>query len=191
MPYRSVVTISSPSLGGTGTNTWHARPVSLTPPARRIELDGLMEFVRVFYVAVQGMFPAGTTLGFDGEWSGVGDTEGEYETTDAWQVQTAGQGSSLPPANAICVNWRGESGDRSRRGRTFLGPCTNAAAEGDGTVNGGTLSDIRGAANALVDSSDTFNNGALGVWSRQELVFRDFVGASVRDQFAVLRSRRD
>lgn len=188
--WRAVVTIASPVLGGIGTNTWHTRT------GGEIESDAdsisdLMAAVQDWYDGMKFYAPTGTTFAFDGLSSGVGDDEGQYVNTDPWSIAGAASGGSLPPANAIVINWRGESGDRSRRGRTFFGPCAPVTMEADGTIPAAQLGEIRDLASTLVSESDGFANGALGIYSRQESVFRDMVASSVRDQFGVLRSRRD
>lgn len=188
--WRATVQIASPVLGGIGTNTFHMRT------GGEIESDedsisDLMAAVQDFYDAMHFYSPTGTVFSFDGLSSGVGDDEGQYVNTDPWSVTGAASGGSLPPANAIVINWRGSTGDRSRRGRTFFGPCAPVTMDSDGTVADTQLAEIRTFAANLVSESDGFANGALGVYSRQENVFRDWVASSVRDQFGVLRSRRD
>jgi len=187
---RTVVTISNAVLGGTGTNTWHLRTIG--PDAGAPDLiDDLMGIVKQMYDTCNALFAGGTTIRWDGQSAGVGPDEDHYFEGTAWNIFSAGVGDSLPPATALCLNWRGESGDRSRRGRTFLGPISASANDSTGTPNPTLLTTVRGAAAALVGSSLSDANGAVGVWSRQEGVFRDFAASSVKDQFAVLRSRRD
>lgn len=190
--FRATVTISSAALGGTGTNTFHARTTSDLAPFDS-ELSDVSEILQDFYTAVAPWMPTpGCTVAFDGSWTGVGPTEGTFETTTPWSVEgAAGDSNTMPPANCICVNWVGSAGDRSKRGRTFLGPLNPSAMDADGSVGGGTLTDIRAAAAAYVTASQGLTGAALGIWSREESVFRDVVTSSVRDQFAVLRSRRD
>ena len=190
MPFRAVVTIDNAVLGGKGTNTWHARPGS--PDIGRAGfLEDLMGLVETFYTGIGFIFPGGTTLAFDGVFTGVGNDAGTYFETDPWTVAADGTGGSLPPANAICFNWIGSGGDRSKRGRSFIGPIGTQYLQPDGTIATLQLADLRSAAAALVSASEGFANGALGIWSRQEDLFRDMVSSGLRDQFAVLRSRRD
>lgn len=151
----------------------------------------MMESVKEFYEAISGVFPTGTAIRFDGQFAGVGDDEGEFGAGDAWTATLIGSGSPLPPSQCLCVNWRGQSGDRSRRGRTFIGPLNTDTLESNGTVTESTLTVCRNAAAQLVADSEGFNDGAVGIWSRQEQVFRDMVGSQITDKFAVLRSRRD
>jgi hypothetical protein len=186
--YRFVVTIDHSALGGRGTNTWHGRTEDSVGTAG---LDDVSAAVKAFYEDVSGIFPTGTVIKTDGQMVGVGSTEGEYAQAAAWTATLTGSGVPLPPSQCICVNWRGQSGDRSRRGRTFLGPLNTDTLESDGTPTGDTLTACRDAAAALIAESQSLDQTALGIYSRQEDLFRDFVASSVANQFAVLRSRRD
>lgn len=188
--WRVVTTIHHPSLGGIGTNTWHVRAAGEIETVGTTLADAT-GWIETFFTTCQSVFPSGCEVRYDGTAAGVGPDEGQFATTDPWTMALSSSSGPLPPATAICVNWRGQSGDRSRRGRSFIGPVSTDAIDTDGTIVGGVLAIVRDAAAALVDSSDSFANGALGVWSRQEQVIRDFVASSVTDQFAVLRSRRD
>jgi hypothetical protein len=63
--------------------------------------------------------------------------------------------------------------------------------QGNGTIVDSSLAAIRTAAANLVDASKAdVDSQALAVWSEKDGVARDFVGSSVTDQAAVLRSRR-
>lgn len=187
---RANVIISHPSLGGSGSNTWHLRSTG-DAVEDAFELDGLILKVKDFYTAQADFWPSGMVCRFDGLFSGVGPSEGRFRATDPWQVTTTSTDTPLPPANCVVVNWRGASGDKSRRGRTFLGPIGKGSMDADGTPNGSLLAAYRNAAAALVTESTGFTNGAVVVWSRQESVGRDIVSSNVMDSFAVLRSRRD
>lgn len=187
---RAVVTIASPYLGGTGTNTWHYRTTG-SGPGGEIEAALLNGYLEDWYTAMRPWTPSSTTFAFDGVGMGVGANEGEFQSLEPWSMAGTATDAALPPANAVCINWRGLSGDRSRRGRTFFGPCSHALLHTDGTLATASLAAVRDAAAALVSASLEDANGAWGIWSRQEAVLRDFAASSVRDQFAVLRSRRD
>lgn len=187
---RAVVRILHPNLGGVGTNTWHIRTSGLEVDTTTM-LGNAMEAVETFYTACAGLFPDTCTFSWDGSLSGILDEEGQFNELDPWTTTGAVAGGSLPPANCICVSWLGATGDRSRRGRTFLGPIATNVAESNGTISTAALGAARAAAAALVDASTDPNDWALCVFSRQESLLRDFVGSAVRDQFAVLRSRRD
>lgn len=189
--WRAVVRINNATLGGTGTNTWHMRE-SGTGLGVHDHLNNIMGWVEDFYTAVQGSFDGATSFVFSGELLGLGAAEGDVQTVDPWTVAGADAGPSLPPANAVVVGWRTDSGGRQGRGRTFLGPMASSSAEADGTIKPAHLAGIRAGAAALVEESDSFDDGALGVYSREGGgVLRDFTSSRVRDTFAMLRSRRD
>ena len=191
MIVRAVVTITNANLGGTGTNTWHVRLAE--PPVTSVTeaLEDAMEAIRLFYDQIKPTFNTVTEFRWDGLAAGVGPDEGQFLETTGWSVVGILAGGTLPPANCIVVGWTGTSGDRSKRGRTFLGPIGTAVNETNGTIAPTNLTNVRAGATALVAASQGGNGWGIGVWSRQEGVIRDFVASQVRDQFGVLRSRRD
>lgn len=198
--YRGTVEIDYADFGGTGTNSWHLR--TQTGGIDTVaEANGLMEIVEDFYTACTGIFPDTAAFRFSGELQGVGPEEGETINVDPFTTVGGGAGDSLPPANCIVVGWRTNSGGRMGKGRTFLGPIHVFCLDTNGTPKEASLTIVRNAAADLVEASDTFGNGALGVWSKGRAAggglpaaapaFRDFTGYAVRNIFAVLRSRRD
>lgn len=187
--YRAVVTISNGILGGTGTNTWHLR--TITGPTGLATANILMGHVHDFYENMNNYFHDDTVFNFNGEFSGVGESENTVITGDTWQANGTTTTWPLPPANTICVTWKGEAGDRSKNGRTFLGPIGSNCNDPQGTIDNTVLTAIRNEADTLVGHSLEDGNGALGIWSRQEQVLRDFSESHVSDKFAILRSRRD
>lgn len=188
--YRAVITMNSAVLGGTGTNTWHFRTLEVTPLVA--DLDLLMEGLTTFYNSRIEAYADSTELRFDGEFTGIGPDEGSTATGVPWSLQGTSTGGSLPPSQCVCVSWEGAVGDRSKRGRTFFGPMAlNQLQTDNGSIDNTELGQWRDAADTLVNFSEDFDNGAIGIWSRQESVFRDFVASHVSDQFASLRSRRD
>jgi hypothetical protein len=189
--FRMVVTIDSPVLGGTGVNIWHLRNTGSAPDPDS-ELNGLSELVHTFYSAIANYFKGDTTIAFDGTMVEVGSAEPEgHFDLDTWSVVGGTTTDDLPPANCIVVGWRTSVATRSGRGRTFLGPLSRDTLQDNGTPQEDVRSGILAAANALISSSEDSANGALGVWSVKQSVLRDFTGAAVTNQFAVLRSRRD
>lgn len=188
--WRAVVRIAHPSIGGFGSNTWHMRTLGGEVSLPTV-LSAHMEAVHQFYTDAATLFPNNAHFSFDGGFHGVGEDEGDYVEGDLWNRDGGASADIIPPSNCIVVGWRTASGGRQGRGRTFLGPITDPAAATDGTPEGAALTTVRTAAANLVEYSDSAGNGALGVWSVLGAEFRDFVGSAVRDQFAVLRSRRD
>lgn len=185
--WRAVVTLNHAALGGTGTNTWHLR----TAISDVGQANVIMGLVEDFYTGINGYFPDSASINWDGELVGVGANEGDFLEVADWTVVGGTAGGVLPPSQSIVVGWRTETGGRSGKGRTFLGPMHNNTLEANGTPDPTCLGNIRDAAADLVSASLADGNGALGVWSRQDSLLRDFTSSAVRDSFGSLRSRRD
>lgn len=183
------VTLSGWEGGGApGVNVWHARGDSAGPVGSFV--DQLL-WIEEYYNTISEAFHATVTINFAGDMFGVGPDEGNVYTGDPWTVAGSGGGDMLSPGLAILQKWRASTGGRSGRGRTFLGPLSEGLNQSNGTVTEDARDLIQGAAETLIESSDSFANGALGVWSPTDGVLRDFIDASVNNEFAFLRSRRD
>lgn len=188
--YTFPVKLTYPGAGGPGYNIWHMRTTGDAPSTG--DLDGLSDLVANFYSSISGLFPQGYTAQFEGVATTVGEDPVYDTSAEAWSVAGAGSSAAImPQATAICLTLRTSSASRSGRGRKFLGPMYSGVAAADGTPGDSQLTTIRDAAATLVEESDGFGNGAIGVYSFSQSLFRDLTGYSVRDQFAVLRSRRD
>lgn len=172
--------------GSPGVNVWHMRFDSTTT-----DPDNLSEIVRDFYLELQDLYPPEVNIQFLGDLSGVGDDTGDFYTATDWGLDGSGSSNFLPPSQCALASWRATTGGRSGRGRTFLGPLAEEALEANGTPTEAARTTIQTAMNNLLDASTGFSNGALGIWSRTDGVFRDFVTGSCPNYFAVLRSRRD
>ena len=94
--------------------------------------------------------------------------------------------------SGACITWRTATvvNNKLVRGRTFIVPLSGGSYQSDGTLATSTITTIRTAANALLNSTDQ----TFVVWSRPK---DDAPGqtavatmALVTDQAAVLRSRR-
>jgi len=187
---RLVVRISHSSLGGTGSNTWHFRADGDFSASFGLAEDIALD-IKAFYAACGTLFPDTGTWSFDGLVLGVGPDEGQTYSIANWTQPGSAAGGVLPPQTCIVVGWRTPSGGRSGRGRTFLGPLTTNAVEANGTIETTKLGVVRAAATALVAQSEDYVGAALGVFSPQDVVLRDFTSAVVHDKFAYLGSRRD
>lgn len=177
------------SSGSPGVNVWHVRTNALDVVNEDVNyLAGVLE---TFYDECSDIFPSDFTARFLGEAYGVGDDEGTVYVGDPWTIAGSGGTPHLPPATAMFVNWRGSTGGRRGRGRTYLSPLVTADNEGNGTPVEQVRTWVQTAADNLIESSDSFANGAVGVYSRVSNTFRDFVSAEVPNKFASLRSRRD
>jgi hypothetical protein len=157
--------------------------------------------LRAFYNAIIGMWAPGTKINL----GQITDRETQERVPGTWAEMTGtAVSSAAAPVLAVCVSWQTSLAARRGMGRTFIGPLQGEIVQDDGTVEPGTLDGIRTAAQDLVDASGGLNDWAFGVYGLQSKapagtqdysslphVHRDFTGMKVRDQFAVLRSRRD
>jgi hypothetical protein len=116
-------------------------------------------------------------------------------------------GSVLPPALQVCISWSTTLAARRARGRTFVGPLNTLTQQTDGTPTPTHVAAIQAAADGIATRNQALNGWAVAIWGLQDKqnwplpagtqpedlphVARDITGAKIRDQFAVLRSRRD
>lgn len=188
--YRYVVDLEWNGTGSPGVNVWHLRTADEGPLNN--DLEQCVDAIKDFYDALSSIFPTGMKI--TGPTEAIKDPAGDpsYEAVTGWSVTgDSGSSSYLPPATTVVVGWRTTSATRSGRGRTFLGPLAVPMSDATGSPTPALLTALNGAAAALVAFNDGFENGAIGVYSTTQNIFRDITGARVRDQFAVLRSRRD
>jgi hypothetical protein len=175
--------------GSPGANIWHVRTTAdITSPP---ELESNTELIRQFYEDIASLYCSDLVLRYEGEATGVGDDTGNIYTSPPWTVTGTTGLDHLAPALQMMVQWRGETGGPHGRGRTFIGPLSTACHQDNGTPDEAERTVLIDAAAALVEGSDSFADGAVGIWSRTELVFRDVVSSAVPNKFAILRSRRD
>lgn len=175
--------------GSPGTNTWHLRSTGEFGPGG--DFGDLSLMIRDFYTDCQAFFPNDLNIQMFGELRGILGDEGKMTTVDSWGLAGSAGSNHLPNANALCATWRGDTGGRSGRGRTFLGPIGPATATTVGQPTAGTIDTLQDAINTLVESSDSFDNGAIAIYSRKDNILRDITSGKASPKFAVLRSRRD
>lgn len=188
--FRYVVDLAwTGSTGSPGVNVWHGRTTGGLDGST--ETTGLTDLIKDFYAALAYIFPVTFTATGQEFVNGVGDDEGDADAVPVWTVTGSGSSSFAPPATAILVDWRTNSGGRQGRGRTFLGPIVAGLVGSNGGVESTELAALNTIVEDLVDGSDSFGNGALGVYSRTGSTFRDFTSGSIPSKLAVLRSRRD
>lgn len=190
--WRTSVRVTHSSMPGPGFNTWHARTdgsVSEGPAAG--DLAGLQVMISDFYAILRGIYPGGTAIQCSGEWRRVDGDGEEVVSIPGFTLSETGTAPPLPPANVLCVTWRTPSATRSGRGRSFLGPMKTSSLQSNGSPTEQLRTDVDGACKSLIAASSGFANGAIVVWSPTKGIARDIVRASVPNEFAVLRSRRD
>lgn len=175
--------------GSPGVNVWHIRTTGGPGPSD--DLEEMTQALFAFYNGIKAVFPNALSIRWAGEASGVGDDTGDTATSPGWTVTGTGDTGFLPPANSLIASWRTSGGGRQGRGRTFLGPLGNGANEANGTPTEGTRTLIETAQADLIETSDSFANGAVGIYSRVGGTFRDLISGTCPNMFAELRSRRD
>ena len=175
--------------GSPGVGIWHVRNTG--DDTSSVELDNLSEAIRQFYSDIKEQFPDSVTFDFDGELVEIHTGTISHEAP-AWHVQgNAGNVPLAPAAAMICLTMRTDSSTRSGRGRKFLGPVATLTCQADGTPTTAAIIDVQNAADTMIGVSTGFANGAIGVYSPTQDLFRDVLSATISDQFAVLRSRRN
>ena len=189
--WRTQVRINSPSLGGVGTNTFHFRCLQGDLASETLGLQGASDGLESFYTDLQVNLAGLSTLRHDGTWQEVGVEESRQIEVSGWTFSPTTGGNPLPPANALVIGWRAAGGGRSGRGRTFLGPMSVNTLQSDGTPTEAARTDVETAASELIADFAGAGDGSFCVWSPTDDLARDFVSASVRNEYGVLRSRRD
>lgn len=189
--WRATWTITHPSLGGTGTNTWHARVVDdpiLVPDGF---LNDANTVLGAFYTEISSIFAGGAVIAFNGEWVRVDDNSDDIVSGDTNSLTVTGSADPLPPATCMCVGWRTSTASKRARGRTFLGPLSVVTLQDNGTPTEAARTTVEDAADTFVDSFDGSDGFAFAVWSVVDSVARDITRGRVANRFASLRSRRD
>lgn len=191
MIVRLNIQIAHQTMPDHGVNTWHWRGDGEAEPPRS-DLTEAIGALAEFYVALTDTpLAQGAAYTFDGTVTTVEAEPQVFDAGGSWAAGNAGSSQTLPPANCIVLGWGTQSATRRGRGRTFLGPIQSAVNEANGTPSAASLTAIRNAADDLLAFNAGEGNGAFGVYSRVDNVFRDFTSRTVHDKFAVLRSRRD
>lgn len=187
--WRMIAEIHHPAIGGVGTNTWHVRQD--TDDGTLSEIQSHQDAIEAFYGGCTGVTAGGTSVTSSGEWIRVLPEPAVIQNADPFSVVTGTSADPLPPANCIVAGWGTVSPSRSGRGRTFIGPCAVGTLEGNGTVQAAALTAVRDAQDLIIAHNALAGDGAVGIYSREQLLIRDITSRTVHDQFAVLRSRRD
>lgn len=185
--WRVVVEMTSPHLGGVGTNTWHFRSLDDQDSAIQSYIDRLEEF----YASLDGLYAASTTISCTGEVRTILDDEPQVKDVTGWTAAVDGGGNPLPPSNCIVATLRTSVPTRSGRGRVFLGPMGISTLQDNGTPREASRDLVVSAFDTFIIGTDFPEPGAFGVYSPTGGVIRDIVRVSVPNEYAVLRSRRD
>lgn len=196
------VEISYTDSGAPGVNTWHWRIDDLATDPEGAKQDNV-DLIHEFYHGLNQSLSGGVGIFAGGTVFTMGESrrldEEESQTFD-WDDITAAAGEGdMPASQQICVSWRTSLSARRGRGRTFLGPLDTRAMGADGRLTSEAADLVNLAAANLVDSSTAIDGGSIGIWGLETSgtgpagakVLRDVTGHSLRNVFAVLRSRRD
>ena len=200
--FRVPATITWPGQGSPGVNVWSVRTTEGSIIQDELELA--LGAIDTFYEAIRLYLAPGTTgtVGAD-----IVDRESlSDESRPTRSAASSAVTSAFPYFTQMCIGWKTALRARRGMGRTFVGPMSRSADGGDGTPSDAAVTALKAAGDALIDASDSANGWAVGVWGLvnpgqydalgrllpgQPHVHRDLVACKVRDQFAVLRSRRD
>jgi hypothetical protein len=198
--YRVPAELTWSGPGSPGVNVWSLRTTDTETDA---VIDAALGELVTFYTSLQLYLAPGTrvTIG-----PGIAErTTQEDRSRPSAIVEQTGTESDLPAATQIVVGWRTSLRARRGMGRTFIGPLRSSAAQANGAPSTNLRTAVLDAASALIAAGGDTNGWAFGVWGLEQewdwevgpppddvpRVHRDFVSASVKDKFAVLRSRRD
>lgn len=176
-------------LGAPGVCTFHC----LDPATWRPDLLD-------FWTAVGPLMPTGVVATIEAQGDLVDDATGDI--TGSWTegsevTKTGATGTGYSGASGACVTWNTTAVVNSRRlrGRTFLVPLGGGQYDSLGSLADSFLTTARPAATALCTTSA----GQMLVWARpfppatgatRAGSSSAVVSATIRDQAAILRSRR-
>lgn len=177
--------------GSPGVNVWDVRTTG-GDPGPSDDLQAMTDALRVFYTDLMAgdIFPGGYTASYGGTATSVGESP-EFFTSDTWSITESGPSDVAPPIAQMILTLRTSSATRRGRGRKFIGPVRPTIVQADGTPTTAALGILQTAGNTLLAESEEFADGAIGVYSDVDGLFRDLVSVQARDYFASLRSRRD
>lgn len=203
--FRIPINLAWNAAGSPGVNVWHVRDDAWPGSTN---LDEALTVLSDFYADL-----ASTDIGIlaDQLRYSLGDIveleSKEYVSPDplAFVPGTATTADGLGPTPLqICVSWRTSSATRRGMGRTFIGPLRRTAAASDGTPTDSHVTALRNAAQTIIDHNNSPLTSSFGIYGASDgatktqiesgdypRVLRDITGFRVRDNFAVLRSRRD
>lgn len=207
--FRVPIEISYTDAGGPGVNVWAVRTTGPGDALNQDQLEDAVAGIHAFYQFLRDNGTAPSNLWASGTTFALGtiverDTDEEWDAPWTDIVCSTGTGD-LPPHLAVCVSWRTSVRARRGMGRTFLGPLNSGALETNGSLAPGVLTMVNSAASTLISASIAGSGWAIGVYGQESKipgatpedrrnaphVHRDITNHQVRDQFAVLRSRRD
>jgi hypothetical protein len=179
--------------GGAGTSVFHGRDTTLG--STEDAAQELADRARAFLFEMVNSLPDEVTISFPGEVlernTSTGVLEAAHGITAPASFGGNVSGAFAAPAGAR-VHWNTDAivSGRRLRGRTFIVPIATAAYDTNGTLTSTFRTALQSAANTFITSGGTANV-EVSVWSPTHGVQADVTSASVPDEAAILRSRRD
>jgi hypothetical protein len=203
--FRIPINLAWTGPGSPGVNVWHVRD-DAWPGSTSLDgaLTTLSEAYALLASGTSGIFPPGmkTSLG-----DVIELTSQEYvqPSAGAWtDTSTTGTSGYAPAPVMIVCSWKTSLAARRGMGRTFFGPLRGNILQTDGTPADGVVDLVRSVGQKIVDHNNVVGSAAFGIYGAESKlteaqrlsgdyprVLRDITGFKVRDQYAVLRSRRD
>lgn len=196
MTMSRVRTVFNGWTGAPGLMThYFARIGSWDAAAAQLAIDRVRDALE----AAVGIYPSGVTWSVESLVDEFEQSTGELLGTHSGLARAGvGVGSPeiSPPANQVCVSWKsdGIANGHRVRGRTFLGPVAANAVEANGTPKADCVA--RAVAFGVAMRNAGLSDVRHVIWHRptpggSNGSHHDVVDSTVRDIFAVLRSRRD
>lgn len=159
------------------------------------QVDDLRNPLITFWTAIKGAFPSTLTMTIPNTGETYDDVTGDLlniwtEGTTFTQSGTSAASFARGVGARVVWDTAGVTNNRRVRGSTFLVPMASNNFSNDGTIDDGTLSDLRTAASALVVAAVT----DFTIWTRPKGASpgktSGVVGSTVPDKVSTLRSRR-
>lgn len=175
--------------GGPGYSTFHGLG------STDATAGPLADALDTFFDTIKNLIPTSVSVQLQPTWKDLDETtgalNGEFSFPAARPVHQGTGSAAFSAVNGMCVNWltSASAGRKLRVGRTYLVPLTAFVWATDGTPNDSVVTEIQGAAQAVVDSA-----AGLCVWKRPRAgaggATSVVTGARVPDEGVILRSRR-
>jgi hypothetical protein len=188
-------------LGGPGTNTlFFDGKGELGGSASQAKADAAASLADTFATNIRGLLSTIVTAQVRSSVTAREPTTGvpiQQFTVSELPHTGLSLGDLLPPMSCLVIGWRSTTPTRSGRGRTFVGPGTEALSEPNGTPLASAIVTGQTAADQLITDSQADVNAELVVWHRPTPldptggIRRPVVLARIRDKWGSLRSRRD
>jgi len=184
--------ISGANVQGGGVSTF-----AFEDPVSDAAATDLLAELQVFWGDVSQMLDEDVTLTMEDNpaqyVASTGVLQNVYSATAPAAVTGVQPGDSVPRASQALIRWATAEiiNGRRLRGRTFIPGITSTLTTDAGGLDGGAVAQLAQAANDFIDAAPA----PMVVWHRPVNGAGGSTGlvtiASVWDQFAVLRSRRD